>query len=160
MRAAHRTPAPERSPCPVGTSCGELGSEVGSIKGLANAGRCRRLCAVRGGLCARCCAVLSTYTWPMLIPSATLGTRLQPASGHRSLLCGLLGAKLLLSGLESSPRQAGGRVGRWVAELLRASERKALGPRWSCQRGGATPADCVELVHARGAQPAAGQPQP
>jgi len=29
-----------------------------------------------------------------------------------------------------------------------------------CQRGGATLADCVELVHARAAQPAAGQPQP
>ena len=28
-----------------------------------------------------------------------------------------------------------------------------------CQRGGATPADCVELVDARGAEPAAGQPQ-
>ena len=85
MRAAHRTPAPERSPCPVGASCGELGSEVGSIKGLANAGRCRRLCAVRGGLCARCCAVLSTYR-AMAMPSASLGTRHQPASGHRSLL--------------------------------------------------------------------------
>ena len=60
MRVAHRTPDSERISCPVGASCGEAGSEVGSIDGLADAGRCRRLCAVRGGLCARCCAVLST----------------------------------------------------------------------------------------------------
>ena len=159
MRAAHRTPAPERSPCPVGASCGELGSEVGSIKGLANAGRCRRLCAVRGGLCARCCAVLSTYR-ANGDAVGEFGYEAPARQRPPQPPCGLLCVKLLLSGLEGSPRQAGGRVGRWVAELLRASESRALGPRWSCQRGGATPADCVELVHARGAQPAAGQPQP
>ena len=60
MRVAHRTPDSERTSCPVGASCGEAGSEVGSIDGLADAGRGLRLCAVRGGLCARCCAVLST----------------------------------------------------------------------------------------------------
>ena len=60
MRVAHRTPDSERTSCPVGASCGEAGSEVGSIDGLPDAGRGLRLCAVRGGLCARCCAVLST----------------------------------------------------------------------------------------------------
>jgi hypothetical protein len=139
------TPAPERSPCPVGASCGEVGSEVGSIKGLADAGRCRTLCAVHGGFCARCCAVLSTYV-ANGDAVGNFGWEAPARQRPPQPPCGLLGAKLHLPGLEGSPRQTGG---VWSVGWPSCCEPGALGPR--CKTSGAarllrTALSCSTLV--------------
>ena len=148
MSAAHRTPAPPCSPCPVGTSCGGDGSEeVGSVKGPAEAGRCRKLCAVRGGLCARCCVVLSAWaakgddiddlgqapaslTQPFLRPPirevSPLGPRGQPkASGRAS---GAVGCRAAESQATRTVLDASG-----VARLLRTALRWSTLPALSRQ---------------------------